>query len=55
MPYVDMLLRDLGLPTRRKGSWWQDVLSPHGVRDYRGLVEEWAAKQRRESGERELQ
>ncbi|KAK7531682.1 uncharacterized protein J3D65DRAFT_122192 [Phyllosticta citribraziliensis] len=55
MPYVDMLLRDLGLPTRRKGSWWQDVLSPHSVRDYRGLVEEWAEKQRRENGERELQ
>ncbi|KAK7545383.1 dimethylaniline monooxygenase (N-oxide forming) [Phyllosticta paracitricarpa] len=47
LPYVDMLLRDLGLRTRRKGSWWRDILSPHGVEDYRGLVEEWAEKEGR--------
>ncbi|RAH48846.1 flavin-binding monooxygenase-like protein [Aspergillus brunneoviolaceus CBS 621.78] len=40
LPYVDLLLRDLGLDYRRKGKslkW----LEPYGMEDYRGLVEEW--------------
>lgn len=44
IPYVDMLLRDLGLETRRKGSWWRDIIVPYGVADYRGLVDEWTEK-----------
>ncbi|KAE8145824.1 hypothetical protein BDV25DRAFT_163787 [Aspergillus avenaceus] len=39
VPYVDLLLRDLGLGWTRKGALkW---LVPYGVEDYRGLVEEW--------------
>ncbi|OGM41995.1 flavin-binding monooxygenase-like protein [Aspergillus bombycis] len=40
VPYVDLLLRDLGLDYTRKegGLKW---LVPYGVEDYRGLVEEW--------------
>ena len=39
VPYVDLLLRDLGLDYTRKGGLkW---LEPYGVEDYRGLVEEW--------------
>ncbi|KAL9104171.1 MAG: hypothetical protein Q9163_000870 [Psora crenata] len=41
IPYVDMLLRDLGLPWRRKASWWQECFSPYNPKDYRGLVDEW--------------
>ncbi|RAL11863.1 flavin-binding monooxygenase-like protein [Aspergillus homomorphus CBS 101889] len=40
LPYIDLLLRDLGLDYRRKGGrlrW----LEPYGVEDYCGLVEEW--------------
>ncbi|GLA62889.1 hypothetical protein AtubIFM55763_005003 [Aspergillus tubingensis] len=39
LPYIDMLLQDMGLDWRRKGSLkW---LEPYGMEDYRGLVEEW--------------
>ncbi|KAB8227201.1 flavin-binding monooxygenase-like protein [Aspergillus alliaceus] len=42
VPYVDLLLRDLGLDVGRKegGVRW---LVPYGVEDYRGLVEEWVS------------
>ncbi|KAE8331958.1 hypothetical protein BDV39DRAFT_167905 [Aspergillus sergii] len=43
VPYVDLLLRDLGLDYTRKGGLkW---LEPYGVEDYRGLVEEWIDSQ----------
>ncbi|KAL4876753.1 hypothetical protein BJY04DRAFT_231362 [Aspergillus karnatakaensis] len=38
LPLVDELLRDLGLATRRKGSWWRELTEAYGVRDYAGLV-----------------
>ncbi|KAL8687028.1 MAG: hypothetical protein Q9218_006687 [Villophora microphyllina] len=47
IPYVDMLLRDLGLQWRRKlkqggwGRWWKEVFWPYGPGDYVGLVDEW--------------
>ncbi|PYH89414.1 hypothetical protein BO71DRAFT_403101 [Aspergillus ellipticus CBS 707.79] len=43
IPYVDLLLADLGLNVRRK-AWWSWV-KPYGVADYRGLVEEWLGTQ----------
>ncbi|KAK4499079.1 hypothetical protein PRZ48_009591 [Zasmidium cellare] len=41
IPYVDLLLRDLGLEASRKGSWWRDLVEPYSLRDYKGLVQEW--------------
>lgn len=41
VPYVDMLLRDVGLAWLRKRSRWQEWFEPYGPRDYRGLVDEW--------------
>jgi hypothetical protein len=42
LPYIDLLLRDLGLKFKRKGGGWlKEVLEPYGQGDYRGLVEEW--------------
>ncbi|KAL8856738.1 MAG: hypothetical protein Q9178_006695 [Gyalolechia marmorata] len=47
IPYVDMLLRDLGLEWRRKwkrggwGKWWREVFWPYGPEDYVGLVDEF--------------
>lgn len=41
IPYVDLLLGDLGLETRRKGGGLRDWLVPYTVGDYRGLVQEW--------------
>ncbi|KAL4890681.1 hypothetical protein BDV59DRAFT_204158 [Aspergillus ambiguus] len=42
LPYIDMLLTDLGLDIRRKGAmkWFE----PYGMEDYRGLVDEYLAK-----------
>jgi hypothetical protein len=44
LPYLDMLLQDLGLRTARKGSWWKNLFVPHQPRDYAGLVEEWRGR-----------
>ncbi|KAL2857606.1 hypothetical protein BJX68DRAFT_278798 [Aspergillus pseudodeflectus] len=44
LPYLDLLLGDLGLRTMRKGSWWRNLFVPHQPRDYAGLVEEWKAR-----------
>ncbi|KAL9597697.1 MAG: hypothetical protein Q9219_004954 [cf. Caloplaca sp. 3 TL-2023] len=49
IPYVDMLLQDLGLEWKRKwkrggwglGRWWREVFWPYGPADYVGLVDEW--------------
>lgn len=44
VPYLDMLLRDLGLEFKRKGSWWKEVFEAYGPEDYEGVVEEWREK-----------
>lgn len=41
VPYMDMLLRDVGLPWLRKKGRWAEWFEPYGPRDYRGLVDEW--------------
>ncbi len=44
IPYVDCLLKDLGLSVQRKRSLWDDVFQPHRPGDYQGLVMEWKSK-----------
>lgn len=44
MPYLDLLLGDLGLKSARKGSWWKNLFVPHQPKDYAGLVEEWKGR-----------
>jgi len=42
LPYVDLLLKDLGLSRHRKGGWgWRELFVPYDQGDYRGLVAEW--------------
>ena len=41
IPYVDLLLADLGLNRRRKGGILKECFEPYGMEDYLGLVEEW--------------
>lgn len=41
IPYVDMLLKDLGMQVHRKPSWYKELFEPHGVRDYRDLTQDW--------------
>lgn len=44
LPYVDLLVEDLGLPIYRKQGWIAEATEPYGPADYRGLVDEWRAK-----------
>lgn len=44
IPYIDLMLRDLGLPTKRERSFLSQCFHPYGPEDYRGLVDEWKAK-----------
>ena len=48
IPYLDLLLRDLGLRSWRKGWGWLGEITGggYGPTDYRGLVEEWKQNQR---------
>jgi cation diffusion facilitator CzcD-associated flavoprotein CzcO len=41
IPYIDLLLTELGLRTHRKKGWLAEFFSPYGPQDYQGLVEEW--------------
>jgi len=48
VPYFDTLLRDLGLPTWRKGNIFKEIFSSYRTVDYKGVVRQWLAK--RETG-----
>ncbi|KAK4225371.1 FAD/NAD(P)-binding domain-containing protein [Podospora fimiseda] len=48
VPYLDLLLRDLGLNTHRKeeAGWFTEVTDPYGAEDYKGLLVEWIENQK---------
>lgn len=50
VPYFDMLLRDMGLENHRHKGLWSELTSPYYPKDYKGLVEEWQAKQESKKG-----
>jgi hypothetical protein len=37
LPYLDMLLKDLGMRIHRKGSWWREIFNGYSPRDYVGV------------------
>lgn len=43
--YLSLLLRDLGLETRRKKSLFREIVGSYGVDDYRSVNDEWLATQ----------
>ena len=43
LPYIDLLLRDLGLKVNRKPSLFAEIWHPYGPQDWVGLVSEWRA------------
>ncbi|KAL3493525.1 hypothetical protein BJX62DRAFT_249364 [Aspergillus germanicus] len=46
IPYVDVLLKDLGVSgVRKESSGWKRFVEPCGPEDYRGFMEEWIAKE----------
>ncbi|MBE3050200.1 hypothetical protein IMZ48_48430, partial [Candidatus Bathyarchaeota archaeon] len=44
LPYMDMLMRDLGLQVRRKGGWWREVTEAYMPEDYADIDDEWNRK-----------
>jgi hypothetical protein len=46
MPYIDTLLRELGLETRRKGGW-AEIFQYYALCDYKTLIPEWLGTQRK--------
>lgn len=51
LPYIDLLLDELGVGTKRKTSWARDIFEPYSVREYQGLVEEWINSERAHGAE----
>ncbi|GKU07899.1 fad-containing monooxygenase [Fusarium langsethiae] len=47
LPYCNMLMKDLGLNTHRKGSRYAELTSPYLPADFRGLVDEFLEKEER--------
>jgi hypothetical protein len=57
LPFIDMLMRDLGLPVNRKRYWWgcwwspvrwvRELVEPYCQEEYRVVVGEWLAVQAR--------
>lgn len=43
LPYIDMLMGDLGVDRlrKRRGGWWREVTGRYLPGDYRGVVGEW--------------
>lgn len=44
VPYLDLLVRDLGLTHSRKGGLWGEMWDPYGPEDYQNVNEEWLEK-----------
>ncbi|KAL1388968.1 hypothetical protein HDK64DRAFT_234729 [Phyllosticta capitalensis] len=52
LPLLDLMVRDLGLPTARKGgSFLREVAGHYGAAEYSGIVDEWMAEQARRDRE----
>ena len=41
LPYLDTLMEDLGLKSRRKKTLFDEWFTPYSKTDYEGIVEEW--------------
>lgn len=44
LPYIDLLLSDLGLVAHRKNGRLAEIMEPYGPADYKDLVPEWRQK-----------
>ncbi|KAF2811310.1 putative dimethylaniline monooxygenase [Mytilinidion resinicola] len=45
LPYVDTLCKDLGINSRRKGSFYGEIFSPYKPEDFNGFIDEYLEKQ----------
>ena len=46
IPYVDLMMRELGLKIYRKPTLFKELFEPYGPQDYRTVVEEWIARRK---------
>lgn len=46
IPYLDVLLNDLGLETRRKKNVFRELFEPYSQLDYQNIVLDWVRKNR---------
>ncbi|KAF1357220.1 FAD/NAD(P)-binding domain-containing protein [Lizonia empirigonia] len=44
IPYVDMLLKDIGIKNKRKPTFLKELISPYTPKDYDGVLEEYKQK-----------
>ncbi|KAH6634960.1 hypothetical protein B0J18DRAFT_462100 [Chaetomium sp. MPI-SDFR-AT-0129] len=44
IPYLDLLLGDLGVRVHRKSGWFAEMTEPYGPKDYEGVMAEFEAK-----------
>ncbi|KAK3400337.1 FAD/NAD(P)-binding domain-containing protein, partial [Sordaria brevicollis] len=44
LPYIDLMLGDLGLRIHRKRNWFAEMTEPYGLEDYKDIVSEYAEK-----------
>lgn len=49
LPYVDLLLKDIGIKNQRKSSWWAECFAPYMPADYKGIVDEYLSLKRKRS------
>ncbi|KAH7000410.1 putative dimethylaniline monooxygenase [Ilyonectria destructans] len=52
LPYVDLLLNDLGIKSQRKATRMAEITEPYKPRDYRGLINEWTEAESKSNGPR---
>jgi hypothetical protein len=43
LPYVDLMLKDIGIQNRRKKSWWSERFTPYMPVDYVDILDEYKA------------
>jgi hypothetical protein len=41
LPYIDILMQDLGMKTRRKSGIFDELFTPYQLRNYQNLVRDW--------------
>ncbi|EFQ98442.1 hypothetical protein MGYG_01470 [Nannizzia gypsea CBS 118893] len=44
IPYIDLMLQDLGLQHRRKKGFFRENFTVYRPREYQGMIDEWKAK-----------
>ncbi|KAH8732071.1 hypothetical protein GQ44DRAFT_801010 [Phaeosphaeriaceae sp. PMI808] len=49
LPYVDMVLKDVGIQNQRKNSWWKERFTPYMPADYTGIVKEYQELKKKRS------